>query len=177
MRAAEAYWSGRNETFSTEIDKLYPPCLSVIPFLQSAVLVNGIERDGGVVYRTEVLEQFEKTIGPQSRAWKVSMEANIVAAEAAERAATAIAKLDDTAKRFREAVKNDLSSMKASSDRVQNEVRQMEDRYRFAAAMLTSPDFTRALENAERMATALKAISELSETKLSVAVFGGGKNV
>lgn len=34
---------------------------------------------------------------------------------------------------------------------------------------------SRQLANAERMAAALEAISRLSETKLSVAVFSGGK--
>lgn len=103
------------------------------------------------------------------------METEIVATEAANRAIESLQKLDAAAKKFREVVKNDLTSMKASSDRVQTEVAAMSDRYRQATQLLISPEFVLALENAERMATALKAISELSETKLSFAVFGGGK--
>jgi SOS-response transcriptional repressor LexA len=65
--------------------------------------------------------------------------------------------------------------MKAASERVQNEVLQMQDKYRKAQDILTTPDFMKAIENAERMAAALEAIQKLTETKVSVAVFGGGK--
>jgi hypothetical protein len=41
--------------------------------------------------------------------------------------------------------------------------------------MLTSPEFLKAIENAERMASALASIQALTETKVSVAVFAGGK--
>jgi aminoglycoside phosphotransferase (APT) family kinase protein len=51
----------------------------------------------------------------------------------------------------------------------------MQDKYRKAQDILTTPDFMKAIENAERMAAALEAIQKLTETKVSVAVFGGGK--
>jgi hypothetical protein len=76
---------------------------------------------------------------------------------------------------FRGSIKNDLSSMKAASERVQSEVLQMRDKYKQAQDMLTSPEFLKAIENAERMASALASIQALTETKVSVAVFAGGK--
>ena len=91
-------------------------------------------------------------------------------------AQAAVDKLKATLVDFRGTVKNDLSSMKAASERVQNEVLQMQDKYRQAQDLLTTPEFMQAIHNAERMATALKAIQELTETKVSVAVFSGGKN-
>lgn len=103
------------------------------------------------------------------------MEIETVATESADRANSALENLDVTVKKFRERIKNDLSSMKASSDRVQSEVLQMQSQYKAAQELLTSPVMERAIENAERMATALKAISELSTTKITVGVFGGEK--
>lgn len=105
------------------------------------------------------------------------MEAAVAATESAERAEESINRLRGVVNDFRSVIKNDLSSMKAASERVQNEVAQMQEKYKQAQALLTTPDFMRAIENAERMAVALKAIQELTETKISVAVFGGGKNL
>lgn len=96
--------------------------------------------------------------------------------EAAQRAAQAVDKLDERINAFRSKVGNDLSSMKAASQRVQTEVQSMSDKYAAARDLLTSPEFERAIANAERMASALESISRLSETKLSVAVFSGGKS-
>ncbi len=103
------------------------------------------------------------------------MEIEVVSTESADRANTALENLDTTVRKFRERIKNDLSSMKASSDRVQSEVSQMSEKYKAAQAILTSPDMERAITNAERLAVALKAVSELSETRLNFAVFGGEK--
>lgn len=102
------------------------------------------------------------------------MEIEIVATESANRANTSLENLDLTVRKFRERIKNDLSSMKAASDRVQSEVSQMSEKYKAAQEILTSPVMEKAIANAERLAIALKQISELSETKLSVTVFGPG---
>ena len=48
-------------------------------------------------------------------------------------------------------------------------------KYKQAQDLLNSPEFVKAIENAERMAKALEAIQKLNETKVSVAVFSGGK--
>lgn len=173
MQAAEAFWKGKVEAFEFAVDKLAPSTLDVRPYMDAARIKDGGGRDG-VAWRADILKKADKVI-PYFSLWKASMETEIVATEAANRAIESLTKLDTAAKKFREVVRNDLTSMKATSDRVQTEVESMSARYKQAADMLTTPEFEKALLNAERMATALKAISELSETKLSVAVFGGGK--
>ncbi len=57
-------------------------------------------------------------------------------------------------------------------ERESYKVSQMSEKYKAAQEILTSPVMEKAIANAERLAIALKQISELSETKLSVAVFG-----
>ncbi len=173
MQAAKAFWIGRAEAFEFAIDKLCPPELDTNVFMQAASRKYGDSREG-FGYRSDIIAKADSII-PFFIMWKGAMETETVATEAANRAIESLGKLDAAAKKFREVVKNDLTSMKASSDRVQSEVDQMGERYKHATQLLTSKEFEHALENAERMAAALKAISALSETKLSVAVFGGGK--
>jgi transcriptional regulator with AAA-type ATPase domain len=166
VRAAEAYWLGRYETFGAAIDKYFPKELEAIP------------SPSGQFYRGErtwfasEIEQYEP-IYRYARAWKVTTEASVVATEAARLANESIDKLNKTVEAFRGQIKNDLASMKAASDRVQSEVRQMEARYLQAQHTLTTPEFERAIANAERMARALESISALSQTKLAFAVFSG----
>lgn len=99
----------------------------------------------------------------------------LVSEEATSRGSKALTELRELLGDFRSAIKNDLASIKAASDRMQSEMEQMRSRYAAAQEMLVSERFERAVANAERMAVALKAISELAETKLSVAVFSGGQ--
>ena len=99
------------------------------------------------------------------------------AVEVSGAAEQALQSLKASLDKFKGTLSNDLTAIKAASSRVQSETLQMKQAYHAAQAMLTTADFERAVANAERMAAALKAISELSETKLSVAVFSGGANV
>jgi hypothetical protein len=96
------------------------------------------------------------------------------AVEVSGQAEDALKTLKGSLDKFKSSLANDLTSIKAAGSRVQSETLQMKQAYQAAQSMLTTPDFERAVANAERMAAALKAISELSETKLSVAVFSGG---
>lgn len=172
MRAAELYWLGREEAFGQKLDKIAPPCFDISTAMSTAMVKDSGSREG-VAWKTSVIDKLDG-ISTLFSMWKVCMEASIVSSEAAERAQADITKLRATLDGFRGAIKNDMTSMKAASDRVQNEVQQMRDRYKQAQDMLTTPDFMKAIENAERMATALQAIQKLTETKISVAVFSGG---
>lgn len=96
------------------------------------------------------------------------------AVEVSGAAEDALKSLKASLDKFKSTLANDLTSMKAAASRVQSETLQMKQAYQAAQSMLTTPEFERAVANAERMAAALKSISELSETKLSVAVFSGG---
>lgn len=102
------------------------------------------------------------------------METAIAATECTERATQAIKTLDATVEAFNKNLKNDLASMKAASQRIQNESAQMRERYLEAQSILTSPEFERAIENAERMAIALQSLASLSQTSLNVSVLAAG---
>tara|TARA_R110000868_G_scaffold340888_1_gene601766 strand:+ start:1377 stop:1859 length:483 start_codon:yes stop_codon:yes gene_type:complete len=104
----------------------------------------------------------------------IAMDIEQQAVEVSGAAEEALKSLKAGLDKFRSTIANDLTSIKASGARVQNEVVQMKQAYQAAQTILTTPEFERAVANAERMAIALKAISELSETKLSVSVFNGG---
>ena len=97
------------------------------------------------------------------------------AVEVSGAAETALQSLKASLDKFKSTIANDLTAIKAASSRVQSETLQMKQAYQAAQVMLTTVEFERAVANAERMAVALKAISELSDTKLSVAVFSGGQ--
>ena len=104
----------------------------------------------------------------------IAMDIEQHAVEVSGQAEDALKTLKGSLDKFKSSLANDLTSIKAAGSRVQSETLQMKQAYQAAQSMLTTPDFERAVANAERMAAALKAISELSETKLSVAVFSGG---
>lgn len=107
----------------------------------------------------------------------IAMDIEQHAVEVSGAAEESLQSLKASLDKFRSTLANDLTAIKAASSRVQNETIQMKQAYQAAQAMLTTPEFERGVANAERMAAALKAISELSETKLSVAVFSGGQSL
>lgn len=172
MQAGELWWAGKTEAFEHKLDKISPPCFDISEPLLSAMVKDSGSREG-FAWKASVIEKLDG-VSALHVMWRIGMEISIVSSEAAERAQADIAKLRSTLDGFRSAIKNDMTSMKAASDRVQTEVQQMRDRYKQAQDMLTTPDFMKAIENAERMATALQAIQKLTETKISVAVFSGG---
>lgn len=173
-KIADLYWSGKESSYTVRVETSAPGC-----FGQSEVFTGAMVKDtggrSGEAWDARSVVEYSKTVVPFELVWRSGMEIEVVATESADRANSALEKLDVTVKKFRERIKNDLSSMKASSDRVQSEVIQMGERYKEAQEILTNPTMEKAIANAERLATALKAISELSETKLSFAVFGGEK--
>ena len=175
MQAAELWWAGRDESLSTKLDKMAPACFDISGALKAATVKTSSNRDG-IGFRADVIERDE--IADRMvyySQWKLTMEASIAATESTIRAQASVDNLRKTLVDFRGTIKNDLSSMKAASERVQNEVLQMRDKYKQAQDLLTSTEFVQAIENAERMAKALESIQRLTETKISVAVFSGGK--
>ena len=80
----------------------------------------------------------------------------------------------DVVKQFRSAAKNDVAAAKSSAVAVEESVVRMKRAYDSAVERLTAPDFTEAVQNAERLAAALQAIEKLTATKVSFAVFGSG---
>ncbi len=175
MRVGELWWEGKEGALSYKIDKMAPNCLKGP--IRSVLGNPSVSAQGGREgkgYRVGHIRAIQDTI-IYYNLWKKCMETSIAAIESADRAHEAINKLRETVDEFRSSVKNDISSMKAASERVQNEVNQMRAQYKQAQEMLTAPEFLQAVANAERMAAALDAIQKLTETKVSVAVFSGGK--
>lgn len=173
-KIADLYWAGKETSYDVRVELSAPACFGQAAVWNSCMVRDSGSREG-IAWSRSKIELFSKTIVPFELVWRSGMEIEVVATESADRANTALENLDTTVRKFRERIKNDLSSMKASSDRVQSEVSQMSEKYKAAQAILTSPDMEKAIANAERLAAALQAISDLSTTKLSVAVFGGGK--
>ena len=174
MQAAELWWAGKEEALSTKLDKMAPACFNMDEVLTAALVKTSSNRDG-LGWKAEILERDEVAeCMVYFSQWKVSMEASIAATESSARAQASIDNLKKTLVDFRGSIKNDMTSMKAASERVQAEVLQMREKYKQAQDLLTSPEFTKAIENAERMARALESIQKLTETKISVAVFSGG---
>lgn len=174
MQAGELWWIGREDALSTKLDKMAPPCYDMTDVLNVAKVKDPGSRDG-LAWRTDVFRSVEDTM-IYFGMWKTCMEAEVAATESGDRAIASITKLRTTLNSFKGEIKNDLSSLKASSERVQNEVMQMGKAYKQAADILITPEFKQAIENAERLVVALKAIQNLTSTKVSVAVFSGGKD-
>lgn len=84
--------------------------------------------------------------------------------------ADAQAAYSKTLQGFRSAIKNDLSSIDASANKVTAEAAKMQQAYRNAIGTLTAPDMEAAIKNAERLAAALRAISELQSHSITFAV-------
>ena len=130
----------------------------------------------GAQWRRWEVEQFANTpIWQLSLTRGMAMDVEQAAVETSGAAEDALKSLKAAMDKFKSTLANDLTSIKAAGSRVQSEALQMKQAYQAAQAVLTTAGFERAVANAERMAAALKAISELSETKLSVAVFSGGQ--
>ena len=172
MRAVDLYWSGQEAALSPWLDKKCPTVYDISESMASMWVKTGANRDG-VGWDVGKLRTVEKEVAFFA-AWKVSMETGIMADEAANRATEAVKKLKDVSDAFRANTKNDITSMKAASERVQREVLEMSGQYKAAMVLLNSPEFMAAVEQAERMAKALESIAALSETKLSIGIFSGG---
>lgn len=172
MRAAEFYWQGKLEAFEVAIDKLEPSVLNLSEVMRNASVRTGQYREGMAWDRKYLDHPQVQIVSFEFTFWKTSMEIEVVAQESAKRVEQELARVKEAVLSFRETTKNDLSSLKAASDRVQTETLKMSKQYKEAVDMLTSPQFAQAIENAERLAAALTAIQKLNQTKLSFAVFG-----
>jgi hypothetical protein len=71
---------------------------------------------------------------------------------------------------FRSTIKNDLASISAAADRVQKESAKIATAYRASIDALLSQDMQTAIENAERLASALERIADIKGHKLTFSV-------
>lgn len=94
--------------------------------------------------------------------------------EAAETIEAAKKAYDAVMTSFRATIKNDLASIGASADRVQKEAAKQMHAYRGVIDLMSSENMLLAIQNAERLASALKAISELEQHKITFSVMEKG---
>lgn len=171
-RSAELYWSGKDEAFETSVERMCPPVLNISAALQNATQKTGQFKEG-IGWKFDVISHPNIQIRTfEFFFWKTTMELELVAKESATRVEQELKRTKENIMAFRENIKNDLASLKATSDRVQTETLKMSKEYKQAADLLTSPQFVQAIENAERLAVALQAIQNLNQTKINFAVFG-----
>lgn len=76
-----------------------------------------------------------------------------------------------TIARFRSTIKNDLSSISSSASKTVNESEKINTAYAKAISQLTSADMEKAIQNAERLASALKTISDAKSTEVYFKLF------
>lgn len=116
---------------------------------------------------------FNSPAGFISEVEPMAMDIENHAVDAVDKSNAAMAHLRKTLDQFRSVIGNDLTSIKAASSRVQTETQAMAKRYQEAAQALTSPEFERAIQNAERMASAMKALGEISSTRINLSILDG----
>lgn len=94
--------------------------------------------------------------------------------EQAEMAAVKVARTQDAYHAalgdLRGKLQNDIASIKAISERIDREFQKLGAGMQFAIETMTSPEMMRAIDNAERIAAALKAINEIESAQLTFAV-------
>lgn len=172
MRAGELWWEDKAEAFDVAISKMAPKELDLGPWLRASYVVGGRFREGGA-FRRSMLDKAKPAIA-NFGAWKEGKIMELATEESLKRADEALSLLETHLASFRSKIGNDLTSIKAASQRVQTEVTSMAQKYQQAQAILTSQEFEKAVENAERMAKALEAISQVSGTQLNVSLFAEG---
>lgn len=121
----------------------------------------------------DLRKAFDTPLHQLWRARGMAIDTEQHAVELSGAANEAMKELKATLEKFKGTLANDLTAMKAAAQRIQSETSRMKQEYQECERLLTSPGFEQAIQNAERMAVALKAIGELSETKLSVGIFKG----
>lgn len=173
-KRATAFWSGREDQFNKAVDSEVPKCLDFVmhSIVKRAAVIDGTFREG-VSFRSSVLSEADTPDGLNYKIGRYAVATKIAATECADVAISAIERLASTVKSFTGNTKNDIASMKAAAERVSTEVERMESKYIRAQQLLTSQEFQLAIENAERMASALDSISRLQHTRLTLAVFDG----
>jgi hypothetical protein len=174
MRPSEAWWQGNDALFEKLVEKEAPHDLSfhATSAVKRAARSSAKIRDGGIGFCSKGIDE-GKPVFIQLEVWKKSKMIELASAEAAKLAEEAVQSLEESLKGFRSKIGNDLTSIKAASQRVQNEVNQMKASYTEVQTLLTSPEFVEAMKNAERMATALSSMGVMSSAKFSFALSTG----
>lgn len=137
----------------------------------------------GVAYRKQDLERYITAGGLQSamidgrqkhtspeedgKEFYIMSDVSRAYDDANEVIAKANEAFNATLQRFRSTIKNDMASISSSADRVTKEVAKMSQAYSNAINTMNSPEMERAIQNAERLASALSTISQIQSANIS----------
>lgn len=167
MRPALAFWNGQFDAFEYMCDKKLPKIFGCEALTKAAgVKVNGLRE--GFAFKKSVLDAWRNEYGFFALLTGGSIMMDEIASEAATKSAQSMTTLLKTVDEFRANIRNDLTSMKAASERVEGEVKRMSSAYKDAAQVLTSAQFVEAVANAEKLAAALEKISQLRGQRLDI---------
>jgi len=119
VRAGEAWWQGKADALDWAIAKHSPACLNPEAIFKAAFTTTNRFKEGSG-FKAKVMQDSADHFAYYS-SWRLCMETQVAASECADRAVESIQRLKSTVDDFRSVVKNDLTSMKAASERVQND--------------------------------------------------------
>jgi hypothetical protein len=154
---------------------LFGPPPNIHAFEKAGVVRSGLDRTG-IMIEVDAIDDWILAGGPSwnllnTHEGKDAMQdVSDAYDEANEQISRAKEAYDKIVAGFRATIKNDMASISASADRVKGEAAKMTLAYKNAQDMLTTPEMERAILNAERLATALTAISGLENQSLTFAV-------
>lgn len=135
----------------------------------SDVLAHGRTEKGHPLFYADKVNQH--VISEHESTMRVTMTTvNQMIPEATAETRKLMDQYHDATGKFRSSIRNDITSMKSAADSMQDNVNKMAETYKRTAALLNSQEFLSAIENAERLAAALKAISELQSHSVTFAV-------
>ena len=77
---------------------------------------------------------------------------------------------------FRGEIKNDVSAIAASRDKISAEMAKIVKQCTEALALMNSSDMEKAIANAERLATALRSMSEVASHRITFAIMDNHPN-
>ena len=80
----------------------------------------------------------------------------------------------EVVKAFRSEIKNDVSSIGASCEKMQKEITKLTTSFKEVESLMNSPSMLEAIKNAERLATAFSTLSDVKGSKLTFAVLSEG---
>jgi hypothetical protein len=122
------------------------------------------------VAKNPVVKEFRITSGWASETEEAFMNVIEVLGENYKAAELLWSSYEGKLRNFRSMVKNDIAALDASSKAAREAVGRIKEAHERVIATMTSEEMTKAIDNAERLASALERISGLKSHKLTLAV-------
>lgn len=147
--------------------------------IRNSLADNQIKKGGQIAtadYRTDVLMTIFKNGGYAIPIKECFMLAEECLNDGAKKVELSRDIYIEALKKLRGEIKNDVAVISSSTAKSVAEVEKLSAAVRDFMMKMTSPEMERSIVNAERMASALDAISKLADSKITFAVLGNSKN-